>query len=691
MKLMQDSTQKLSTASLLGVGITTNSDGGNSLSNPNKKLMFADDLRQQISEAVATSKSRQLLTSTSEAEARAQHSAYPSNDQKAVVALPSASVQTDAITDPETTAAGTIAAGGSFLPQAESGLPADSDSESVDSLINAPSAPSSVTGTPAVFSFSNLSFGSVTELPGADFPVSDGQQLSINPAPASSMQSFGEPDLTIINPLADAIVESPETSAWMSLPNPLAAPVVQTPAQLNSNATAAPTETQLAVASSDELDLLGINSTPKLGSIQAVLTDYTLKKTIEHPVSDAAGLDQVNSEHILLDALGSAITQPVASDSSISQSPANLTAAYDLSLPEVMPEGTFAPNDGDVTEVSAMSLLFTAQPKLTAENQEDVTALSASAVPGLLRATEFSTATTSSENHTESATAADLLTKGVEPQSTTSNRSAYVNSLIASLLGNTPEALNASTITTDATGKARLIGAGQAASAMDLMQGLQGQVDLLVPTKSSLSDQQMLANITALTSEPSVSSQSASLYNAEQRLQLAAEARQAHLQGSQSLGTPVDTAIARASGTMMAAMEVSFGQTGWAERIGRQILLQSAQGNSTAQIQLDPPELGSLIIKLQLVDQTATVNFTSPHAMVRDALEQQTQRLQEMFREQGMNLLDVSVSDQSANSRQDAERQSAGNGNSPGKQDHPSEQSGPVIIRQSNSLIDYYA
>jgi flagellar hook-length control protein FliK len=98
------------------------------------------------------------------------------------------------------------------------------------------------------------------------------------------------------------------------------------------------------------------------------------------------------------------------------------------------------------------------------------------------------------------------------------------------------------------------------------------------------------------------------------------------------------------------------------------------------------------MIKLQLVDQTATVNFVSPHATVRDALEQQVARLQEMFREQGMSLLDVSVSDQSTNSRQESERQTAGRGNSSNVEVPDStEPENLESVRQSSSLVDYYA
>jgi flagellar hook-length control protein FliK len=52
-------------------------------------------------------------------------------------------------------------------------------------------------------------------------------------------------------------------------------------------------------------------------------------------------------------------------------------------------------------------------------------------------------------------------------------------------------------------------------------------------------------------------------------------------------------------------------------------------------------------VRIDLTKDQAQVTFLSPHAGVRDALEGQMQRLREMFTQQGMNLMDVNVSDQS--------------------------------------------
>lgn len=189
------------------------------------------------------------------------------------------------------------------------------------------------------------------------------------------------------------------------------------------------------------------------------------------------------------------------------------------------------------------------------------------------------------------------------------------------------------------------------------------------------------------TASPTSSGFPAAQYSQEQRQQAAVEARNAQAQNSRAL----DTSLSTTSALKLPGLDVTFGQAGWVDRIGRQMLLQSAQGSSSAQIRLDPPELGSLTVKIQLVDQSAAVNFVSPHAMVRDALEQQAGRLQEMFKEQGMDLLDVSVSDQSPHPDGGDQRNSNGTGSGSSTWIADDGAVSAPVVRQSVSLIDFYA
>ncbi|WP_299978174.1 flagellar hook-length control protein FliK [uncultured Pseudoteredinibacter sp.] len=90
-------------------------------------------------------------------------------------------------------------------------------------------------------------------------------------------------------------------------------------------------------------------------------------------------------------------------------------------------------------------------------------------------------------------------------------------------------------------------------------------------------------------------------------------------------------------------MQSDIGQAQWKAEIAEKVAWFSARNISKAEIRLDPPELGSLQIKIQLNQEQAQVSFNSPHASVREALDQSSSRLREMFQEQGLNLADVNV------------------------------------------------
>lgn len=100
---------------------------------------------------------------------------------------------------------------------------------------------------------------------------------------------------------------------------------------------------------------------------------------------------------------------------------------------------------------------------------------------------------------------------------------------------------------------------------------------------------------------------------------------------------------------LMAGQPVPMHQAGWSEAVVDRVMLLSSQNLKSAEIQLDPAELGRLEVRISVNQEQTQVTFASANAGVREALEGQMHRLREMFTQQGMNLLDVNVSDQSLN------------------------------------------
>ena len=146
---------------------------------------------------------------------------------------------------------------------------------------------------------------------------------------------------------------------------------------------------------------------------------------------------------------------------------------------------------------------------------------------------------------------------------------------------------------------------------------------------------------------------------------------------------------------------LSMNQNPWAEGLVNRVMYMSSQNLKSADIQLEPAELGRLDIRVNLAaDQSTQVTFISGHAGVRDALDSQVHRLRELFAQQGLAQPDVNVADQSRGQQQQAQQESnlsgvaarrgqAGDSDSAelGEVSRPMEQQ--VVI--GDSAVDFYA
>lgn len=124
------------------------------------------------------------------------------------------------------------------------------------------------------------------------------------------------------------------------------------------------------------------------------------------------------------------------------------------------------------------------------------------------------------------------------------------------------------------------------------------------------------------------------------------------------------TAPQAGSASQTATLAARLQDPQWGQVMGQRAIMMAQYGPRVAEIQLDPPELGAMQIRIHLGSQDqVSVSFSSPHAAVRDVIEQQLPRLREMFAEQGLELDQSSVSDQPAREQQEqARRDSAGRG-----------------------------
>lgn len=106
------------------------------------------------------------------------------------------------------------------------------------------------------------------------------------------------------------------------------------------------------------------------------------------------------------------------------------------------------------------------------------------------------------------------------------------------------------------------------------------------------------------------------------------------------------------------AVENRVGAPGWGAELGQKVVWLANQQQQVAQINVTPPQLGPIEIRLNLSSDQASAIFVSPHAAVRDAIEAALPRLREMLAESGLTLGNVDVSPHSFGHPQQGQAQS---------------------------------
>jgi flagellar hook-length control protein FliK len=169
---------------------------------------------------------------------------------------------------------------------------------------------------------------------------------------------------------------------------------------------------------------------------------------------------------------------------------------------------------------------------------------------------------------------------------------------------------------------------------------------------------------------------------------------------SQALSSPAQTA--RPVTATVPGQPLSPQAGNFSESVVDKVMWMSSQNLKTADIQMEPAQLGKLEVRIDMTRDQTQVTFASPHADVREALDNGSQRLRELFAQQGMNLANVNVSDQSSGQARQQSQQGAQNENSRrgrggvagGGEDEAvanvAETRGSATLA-ARSLVDYYA
>lgn len=90
-----------------------------------------------------------------------------------------------------------------------------------------------------------------------------------------------------------------------------------------------------------------------------------------------------------------------------------------------------------------------------------------------------------------------------------------------------------------------------------------------------------------------------------------------------------------------------FGRPAWAQGMSKQILWLANQNIRSAEIRLNPANLGPIEVRIDMRDDQINVALSSRHAVVREAMEMALPKLREMLDENGFNLADADISQHS--------------------------------------------
>jgi hypothetical protein len=110
------------------------------------------------------------------------------------------------------------------------------------------------------------------------------------------------------------------------------------------------------------------------------------------------------------------------------------------------------------------------------------------------------------------------------------------------------------------------------------------------------------------------------------------------------LGRAPEVVLPQIPGNLPVLLAAATGSLG--EDLSQRILWLSGHNLRSAEIRLDPPELGPLQVQVQHHRDGTSVHFTTSSAAVKDVVEANLPRLRELLEGSGLSLIDVNVAQQ---------------------------------------------
>jgi len=158
----------------------------------------------------------------------------------------------------------------------------------------------------------------------------------------------------------------------------------------------------------------------------------------------------------------------------------------------------------------------------------------------------------------------------------------------------------------------------------------------------------------------------------------------AGLSASALQNAQANNAAKQAEGNL--AVRTPLHTPGWSQDLGGQVVWMARHDQQSAVLNINPPQLGPVNISLNINGDQASATFASPHAEVRQAIEDALPRLREMLSGAGINLGQANVGSQLAGQSNNGQPQSFASPRSEPDNAILRETSGQIAITSTGTL-----
>lgn len=145
--------------------------------------------------------------------------------------------------------------------------------------------------------------------------------------------------------------------------------------------------------------------------------------------------------------------------------------------------------------------------------------------------------------------------------------------------------------------------------------------------------------------------------------------------------------------TQLAMETISIYRKDFANEVKEKVMVMINQKLQQVDIQLDPPELGNMHVRVNLQNEQASVSFMVQNLQAKEALEQHMGKLKDMLAESGVDVGNANIEQQSQSSQNDQQEGQASESGQEGMTgDNTDVTEIPVNMVKASALgVDFYA